>query len=243
MPISKMRHDVRMVENRHGLRLVLKSPPLVVIGQDVGLEYLQGDESIEAQLPGLVDNSHATSAQFLDQLVVAEVVHSGSGLHADVVTPRLSDRSKSLRCIRVGGPARSTTEGPRLALHPLLEQTGGAETLRSVQWHLFAATSGIVDARPCAASRTARYLFAHVTCTRARPEPYREVRIHVLMASKSHRISSSTVGRVVERGGDLLLEDRAIAFLEPVHGCVDGTLRRAELGGQFGRRHRALALR
>jgi len=47
--------------------------------------------------------------------------------------------------------------------------------------------------------------------------------------------------RIVERGGDLVLEDRAVTFLEPMDGGMDCSLARAEPLGQRRARHGPLA--
>ena len=50
------------------------------------------------------------------------------------------------------------------------------------------------------------------------------------------------LGRIVERGGDLFLEDRAIPLAQPVAGGVDGVLGHAEPLGQHGGPHGPFAL-
>ena len=70
------RDDARVVEQRDGLGLVLEPPQLGVVGQHAGLDHLEGDGPVEADLPGLVDDAHAAAAQLLLDLVVAEVADS-----------------------------------------------------------------------------------------------------------------------------------------------------------------------
>ena len=59
------RHDARVVEQGDGLGLVLEPAQLVVVGQDAGLDHLEGDGPVEADLAGLVDDAHAAAAQLL----------------------------------------------------------------------------------------------------------------------------------------------------------------------------------
>ena len=67
------RDDAGVVEQRDGLGLVLEPAQLGVVGQDAGLDHLEGDGPVEADLAGLVDDAHAAAAQLLLDLVVAEV--------------------------------------------------------------------------------------------------------------------------------------------------------------------------
>jgi hypothetical protein len=73
------RHDVRVVQQRDRLGLVLEPSQFVIAGQDVGPEHLEGDGPIEADLAGAVDDPHAAAAHLLDQLVVAEVTDERAG--------------------------------------------------------------------------------------------------------------------------------------------------------------------
>ena len=96
------RHDVRVVQKRDCLSFILEPSPLIVAGQYVGLEQLQRDRAVQADLARLVHNPHAASAQFLDDLVITEVVQSDSGLDAGIASLRLSAGLKRLRCMGVG---------------------------------------------------------------------------------------------------------------------------------------------
>ena len=69
------RDDAGVVEQRHGLGLVLEPPQLVVAGEQAGLDHLQRHRAVEADLAGLVDDAHAAAAQLAADLVVAEVAH------------------------------------------------------------------------------------------------------------------------------------------------------------------------
>ena len=101
------RHDVGVVQRRDRLGLVLEPPELGVAGQNAGPDHLQGDRAVQADLPRLVDDPHAATAQLAADLVVAE------GSCADTVAGRppggialASDR----RCFVVG--PRDCPPGP-----------------------------------------------------------------------------------------------------------------------------------
>ena len=85
------RHDAGVVEQGDGLGLVLEPAQLVVAGEHAGLDHLEGDGPVEADLPGLVDDAHAAAAQLLVDLVVAEVADAG-GLGTDLPVPRCRRR-------------------------------------------------------------------------------------------------------------------------------------------------------
>ena len=118
-PDLEDRHDVRVVEPRHGLGLVLEPPEIVLGGQQAGLEHLQGDGSVEADLARLVDDPHAAPAEHAAQLVVAERAHpilqrAGSGLgvaigSAGVVGLRVGRRPVGATIAVI--PARLTGHG------------------------------------------------------------------------------------------------------------------------------------
>ena len=72
------RDDARVIEQRDGLGLVLEPAQLGVVGQHAGLDHLEGDGPVEADLPGLVDDAHAAAAQLFLNLVVAEVADGGA---------------------------------------------------------------------------------------------------------------------------------------------------------------------
>ena len=65
-------HDVRMIQPRRRLRLALKAGDLLRRGELPGPDALQGDDAIEADLPGLVDDAHAAAADLLQQFVIAK---------------------------------------------------------------------------------------------------------------------------------------------------------------------------
>ena len=72
------RDDPRVIEQGDGLGLVLEASQLGVVGQNSGLDHLERDGPVEADLPGLVDDAHAAAAQLFLNLVVAEVADGGA---------------------------------------------------------------------------------------------------------------------------------------------------------------------
>ncbi len=52
------RHDVRVVELRDGLGLVLKSQQLAFGGETARLDHLEGDGPVERDLVGFEDDAH-----------------------------------------------------------------------------------------------------------------------------------------------------------------------------------------
>ena len=67
-----------VIEQRDRLGLVLEAPQLGVVGQHAGLDHLEGDGPVEADLPRLVDDAHAAAAELFLNLVVAEVADGGA---------------------------------------------------------------------------------------------------------------------------------------------------------------------
>jgi hypothetical protein len=55
--------DVRVKQACDRLRFALKPRPLVRSRVRAGDQHLEGDEAVEAQMPGLVDNAHAPAAE------------------------------------------------------------------------------------------------------------------------------------------------------------------------------------
>jgi hypothetical protein len=68
------RDDSRMVPMRDRLDLVLEAAQFCRVRQQAGLDHLEGDGSVQADLSGLVNDPHAASAEFLLELVIAEIV-------------------------------------------------------------------------------------------------------------------------------------------------------------------------
>ena len=82
------RDDARVIEQGDGLGLVLEPAQLVVAGEQPGLDHLQGDGAVEADLAGLVDDAHAAAAQLPADLVVAEVADEIASRQAVAVVAR-----------------------------------------------------------------------------------------------------------------------------------------------------------
>src|SRR5262249_48074500 len=67
------RDDLGVVEVGHRLGLVAESPDLLGAGPGPRPDHLDGDQAVEAELAGLVDDPHAAVAEDPDQLEVAEL--------------------------------------------------------------------------------------------------------------------------------------------------------------------------
>jgi hypothetical protein len=72
-------HDVGMVETGGDLGLGLEALDVGGGSELAGQDHLEGDETVEAHLPRLVDNAHAAAGDLLQQLVVAEITDAGAG--------------------------------------------------------------------------------------------------------------------------------------------------------------------
>ena len=68
-------HNVGMVQLGGGFRLRLETPHVGLRCELAGQDHFQGDQPLELDLPGLVDNAHASACNLLQQLVFAEVTH------------------------------------------------------------------------------------------------------------------------------------------------------------------------
>src|SRR5271157_167815 len=64
--------DVGIMEPRYRLGLDLEPGQKVRVILDAGADHLQGDEAVQGPLPGLVDDTHASAAQFLENVVVGD---------------------------------------------------------------------------------------------------------------------------------------------------------------------------
>jgi hypothetical protein len=96
------RHDPGVVEQRHGLGLVLEPPQIVVVGQDAGLDHFKGHRPVETELAGLVDDAHAAAAQLAADLVVAEVGDPGAAGEEDRYVLRAALNRGDVAIDRVG---------------------------------------------------------------------------------------------------------------------------------------------
>ena len=79
------RDDAGVVQQGDGLGLVLEPTQFVTIGQDAGLDHLQGDGPVEADLSGPVDDPHSAPAHLPGDLGVAEVADPGPLRQADPI--------------------------------------------------------------------------------------------------------------------------------------------------------------
>jgi len=70
------RHDVRMIQASGGLGFGVKASHLRIAGQQSGANHLHGDDAVEADLAGAIDDAHAAGSKFLQQFVVAEVAEA-----------------------------------------------------------------------------------------------------------------------------------------------------------------------
>ena len=95
--------DVRVPQARHRLRFALEPRPLVRPGVGAGEQHLEGDEAVEPQVPGLVDDAHAPAAE--------------QGLHLIAGDPRqVGARCRARRrdCPGVGNIASSWASTARI---------------------------------------------------------------------------------------------------------------------------------
>ena len=122
-----------MVEQRDRLGLVLEPAQLGVVGQDAGLDHLEGDGAVEADLPRLVDDAHAAAAQLLLDLVVAEVADGGAARQV-ACGPVAVGRPG--RVAEVGRPvARGVGPGRGLRPRQVRERTPRSPRGRSARSH------------------------------------------------------------------------------------------------------------
>ena len=66
-------HDVRVAEGGDRLGLALESLPLGRAGVGAGQHHLQGDEAVQAQVPGPVDDAHAAATEHGLDLVAGDL--------------------------------------------------------------------------------------------------------------------------------------------------------------------------
>ena len=88
------RHDVRMFELGGGFGFDQESPQHDRRSQ-VGIEHhFEGDDAVEADLPGFVNHAHSTTPNLLQQLVVAEL-HPSACLDGRTFTERLGRQTET----------------------------------------------------------------------------------------------------------------------------------------------------
>ena len=73
--------DVRMIEPGSRLGFDAKAADGVGGGQSLGQDHFQGDNAIEAALPGPVDDSHAAASDLVQEFVIAKGGRSHVGSH------------------------------------------------------------------------------------------------------------------------------------------------------------------
>ena len=115
--------DVGMVEGGGGLGFALEAAEgLRILGDFVGQE-LERDEATEFDVLGLVDDSHAATAEFLDDAVVRDGLADQSGKIPDLGRPilrRLSEARQRGWC-GVRGPGSPAGNRPGGSLHHAIE--------------------------------------------------------------------------------------------------------------------------
>src|SRR6266478_4926608 len=91
-------HDVRVLQLGDRLGLSLEASQVPGAGVGAGQDHLEGDEALEAALPGLVDNAHSAAPQLRQQFVVSE----GADLAA---------HGWGCRCGKDGDPGGASSSG------------------------------------------------------------------------------------------------------------------------------------
>ncbi len=76
-------HDVRVLQAGDRFGLGAEAGYLPFAGVFAGQDHLQGHQTVELALPGLVDDAHAAAAQFVQQFVVADVTDFRAQRRAD----------------------------------------------------------------------------------------------------------------------------------------------------------------
>jgi hypothetical protein len=63
-----------------------------------GEDHLQGDDAVEFQMAGLVDDAHAAAAEFAEDLVTRQALGCGSGRRAAVSLQGVAERRGRFPC-------------------------------------------------------------------------------------------------------------------------------------------------
>ena len=105
------RHDVRVVEDRHGLGLDLESAAVVVGGMGAGQEHLEGDGPVQADLARLVDDANPAVGDLANQLVIAEVGDPASQQGAGIVLAQNRRRPVGILSIPAVGEVGRSRQG------------------------------------------------------------------------------------------------------------------------------------
>ena len=88
------RHDARMVEIGGRLGLGVEAFDVVLIGELAGQDHLEGDNAVEADLPGLKDDAHAAAGDLPDNLIVAKVADALARCRLAVVVGLAASRDR-----------------------------------------------------------------------------------------------------------------------------------------------------
>src|SRR5262249_10813735 len=62
--------DIRMAQGRDGFRFDLETGELDIVGRSASSDHFQGDQPVEAAMPGLVNYPHATTAEFPEDFII-----------------------------------------------------------------------------------------------------------------------------------------------------------------------------
>ena len=66
-------HDIGMMQPGDRFRLAPETVQVLRPGLEAGTDHLQGDQTVQLVLPGLVDHPHATVAQLRQDVVVSDL--------------------------------------------------------------------------------------------------------------------------------------------------------------------------
>ena len=108
-------NDLRMVHLGGRLRLVVKALQFGGRGEPAREDHLQGDETVEALLAGLVDDAHAPAGDLLQQLIITEFMnHAGGWVHGGRGAREGGRDRRVLIRWRAVGPPESAPEKPAI---------------------------------------------------------------------------------------------------------------------------------
>ena len=86
------RDAARVVEQRDGLCLVQEPFQFGIASENAGLNHLEGDGPVEADLPGFIHHTDAAATEHLLKLMVAEVANGGAPREAGQIVGTGSGR-------------------------------------------------------------------------------------------------------------------------------------------------------
>jgi hypothetical protein len=108
-------HDVGVLKAGDGLGLGAEAGQFVGAGVGAGQDHLEGDQAVQAEVPGLVDDAHAAPAQFPEELVAGDDGAVGGGRLGRLRHERLARAGGARRRPAVGrGQRRAGQDGFRL---------------------------------------------------------------------------------------------------------------------------------